>query len=190
MACRQSLYIFCTFIFAELILPFTVYGRSGQRCNPVGFVSGGFSQDCSYCVRSLSVDCRSLLLFSNVSSPHFYQHINFWFLSSPFSVSSLFFWGTLRKSITASVATDCTSYCYYQGIWLWWPLMSQQTGEEGNQRRSSNSPSLQMEVSLLLWSAICLWSDSSTVWVWKWCQHWVINATKCFPNVARNGAAG
>lgn len=107
-----------------------------------------------------------------------------------FPISSLFFSDTLRNSVTASVATDCASYCYYQGIWLWWPLMSQQTDEERNQRRSSNSPSLQMEVSLLLWSAICLWSDSSTVWVWKGCRHWVINATKCFPNVARNGAAG
>lgn len=63
--------------------------------------------------------------------------------------------------------------------------------EERNQRRSSNYPSLQMEVCLLLlWSAICLWSDSFTVWVWKQCQHWVINATKCFPNVTRNGAGG
>lgn len=86
--------------------------------------------------------------------------------------------------------------CYYQGIWLLWPLMSQQREEEGwraseNQRRSSNYLSLQMEVFLLLlWSAICLWSDSSTVWVWKQCQHWVINATKCFPNVARDEACG
>lgn len=73
-----------------------------------------------------------------------------------------------------------TSCCYYLGIRLWWPLMSQQREEDGNQRRSLNHPSLQMEVFSPLWSAICLWSNSSTVWVWKQCQHWVINATNVF----------
>lgn len=101
--------------------------------------------------------------------------------------NSITIWVAEAPGCTSTVITRGFGFGYHS----WVSRERKNDGEqERNQRRSPNYLSLHMEVFLLLWSAICRWSHSSTVWVWKQSQHWVINVTKCFPNVVRDWAGG
>lgn len=135
---------------------------------------------------SSSVSISWPLFFSSLSSPPYFLLFSSSSLCAFFSLlishlSASLFFVRYSTSITSSwpnlvllLPGDLALVTRYESA-------ERRRGMEStreNQRRSLNYLSLQMEVFLLLWSAICLLSDSSIVWVWEQCQRWAINASE------------
>lgn len=154
---------------------------------------------------SLPVEYFSPLLFSQLPFLWLLFHPHFSFLN--FSPAFAFSFPPHLMSLSASLSWKLQLHHFpltvpcaviTRGIWLCWPLLSQHREEEGwraREREVAKGGHWTTRVSR--WTFSCCFdqpfvvqSDSSTVWVWKQCQHWVINATKCFPNVATSRAGG